>query len=87
MAGYAPGMLIVYILSFLVSVVSLSIILGVIYTKHRNLLYCIIIHQLFNFMLKLIIVDQNESVMALVIMAVLYTLTATVIYTMSRKKT
>lgn len=87
MTGYAPGILIVYILSFLVGVVSLSIILGVIYTKHRNLLYCIIIHQLFNFMLKLIIVDQNESVMALVIMAVLYTLTATVIYTMSRKKT
>ena len=85
MQGYTPGMLAIYILSFVVAVISLSVILGVIYTKHRNLLYCIIIHLLFNFMLKLIAIDQNEFVIALIIMAVLYTLVATVMYTRSRK--
>ena len=86
MTGYTPGMLVVYILSFIVTVISISIILGVIYTKHRNLWYCIIIHLLFNFMPNLLIVDQNEFVAVLAIMAVLYTLTATVMYIRSRKE-
>ncbi len=37
-------------------------------------------------MLKLIAIDQNELVIALIIMAVLYTLTASVMYTRSKKE-
>jgi hypothetical protein len=68
-------------------VVGISIIMGYIFGKHRNLIYCTIIHLLFNFLNALIIIDQESRVFALVIYAVLYLLTAGIMIFINRSRT
>ena len=50
MEGYSPVILIAYAAFFLTAVISFNVTLSYIYLKHKNLLYCIIMHQIFNFL-------------------------------------
>ena len=86
MEGLSPLNLIVYAVSFMGAVIGISIIMGYIFGKHRNLIYCTIIHLLFNFLNALIIIDQKSRVFALVIYAVLYLLTAGIMIFINRSR-
>ena len=50
MLGYSPVVLIAYAAFFLTAIISFNVTLSYIYLKHKNLLYCIIMHQMFNFL-------------------------------------
>ena len=86
MEGLSPLNLIVYAVSFMGAVIGISIIMGYIFGKHRNLIYCTIIHLLFNFLNALVIIDQKSRVFALVIYAVLYLLTAGIMIFINRSR-
>ena len=84
MAVLSPLNLVIYALSFMGSIIGMSIIMGYIFGKHRNLIYCTIIHLLFNFLNALVVYDQNSQVFALVIYAVLYLLAAGIMILVNR---
>ena len=84
MEGLSLLNLVIYALSFMGSIIGMSIIMGYIFGKHRNLFYCIIIHLLFNFLNSLVVYDQNSLVFALVIYAVLYLLAAGIMILVNR---
>lgn len=88
MEGLSPLNLIVYAVSFMGAVIGISIIMGYIFGKHRNLIYCTIIHLLFNFLNALLIIDNNQNslIFALVIYAVLYLLTAGIMIFINRSR-
>ena len=78
MEGLSPLDLVIYAISFIGAVVGISIIMGYIFGKHRNLIYCTIIHLLFNFLNALIIVDQNKMAIVVTVYAVLYLIAAVI---------
>lgn len=84
MEGLSQLNLVIYALSFMGSIIGMSIIMGYIFGKHRNLIYCTIIHLLFNFLNALVVYDQNSQVFALVIYAVLYLLAAGIMILVNR---
>ena len=88
MEGLSPLNLIVYAVSFMGAVIGISIIMGYIFGKHRNLIYCTIIHLLFNFLNALLSIDNNQNslIFALVIYAVLYLLTAGIMIFINRSR-
>ena len=86
MESLSPLNLIVYAVSFMGAIIGISIIMGYIFGKHRNLIYCTIIHLLFNFLNALIIIDQKSRVFVLVIYAVLYLLTAGIMIFINRSR-
>lgn len=77
--------LVVYAVSFIGAIIGISIIMGYIFGRHRNLIYCTIIHLLFNFLNALVIFDQNSLTSALAIYAVLYLLAAGITVLINRK--
>lgn len=86
MEGLSPLNLIIYAFSFIATVIGISIIMGYIFEQHRNLIYCTIIHLLFNFLNALIIIDQKSRVFALVIYALLYLLAAGIMIFINRSR-
>ncbi len=84
MEGFSPLNLVIYAVSFMGAVIGISIIMGYIYGKHRNLIYCTIIHLLFNFLNALVMIDQNRMPFAVAIYAVLYLLVAAVLILINR---
>ncbi len=78
MEGLSPLDLVIYAISFMGAVVGISIIMGYIFGKHRNLIYCTIIHLLFNFLNALIIIDQNRMALVVALYAVLYLIAAVI---------
>ena len=78
MEGLSPLNLVIYAVSFMGAVIGISIIMGYIFGKHRNLIYCTIIHLLFNFLNALVVMDQSRMTMALAIYAVLYLIVAVI---------
>ena len=78
MEGLSPLDLVLYAISFMGAVVGISIIMGYIFGKHRNLIYCTIIHLLFNFLNALIIIDQNKMAIVVAVYAVLYLIAAVI---------
>jgi membrane protease YdiL (CAAX protease family) len=56
--GYAGGDLLLYIVFFLVQIISLSIIMAVLYSREENLLIPIWIHFLVNFLVGLVNIEQ-----------------------------
>lgn len=76
--------LVIYAVSFMGAVMGISIIMGYIFGKHRNLIYCTIIHLLFNFLNALVMIDQNRMPFAVAIYAVLYLLVAAVMILINR---
>jgi len=57
MSGYAGLELLYYCVAFMVSVVSLSIIITYFYNKSKNVLIAMWLHFWFNFLLKIVIID------------------------------
>lgn len=50
-SGYKGLDLLIYCVAFMVSIVSCSVVMSVVYQKHKNILYAILIHQMVNFTL------------------------------------
>ena len=92
MEGYSPSILIIYIAGFMAAVISFNIIQSYIYLKHRNLLYCIIMHQLFNFLTGLFLIGTDRlpadkgMVVLIVTYAVCYALVAVVTVLVNKDK-
>ena len=86
MEGLSPLNLVIYALSFMGAIIGISIIMGYIFGRHRNLIYCTIIHLLFNFLNALLNIDQNSFISALAIYAVLYLLVAGIVILINRKR-
>ena len=86
MEGFAPVQLIIYAVSFMGAFIGFNLIIGCIFGKHRNLIYSIIIHQLFNFLTNLLILDLNSLVWTMVVIAVLYLLAAGIMIIMNKKE-
>lgn len=76
MSGYTGVELLQYICCFLISIVSLSVIITVCYTINRNLFIPILIHQLFNFS---IAIQAGDQLRILVVTAIGYGFAAAVI--------
>lgn len=57
-SGYSGVDLLLYIVFFMVSIVSLSLIIGVVYQgEGNNLIYAVLLHQMFNYTLQFLDVD------------------------------
>ena len=84
MEGLSALHLFVHAISFMGAIIGVSIVMGYIFGKHRNLVYCTIIHLLFNFLNALIVFDDNGQVFALIIYAVLYLTTAGIMILVNR---
>jgi len=56
-SGYTGVELLIYIVSFMVGIVSLSVVITVFYNRHANILIAMWIHFLFNFLLQLTDID------------------------------
>lgn len=57
LSGYSGLELVYYIIAFMVTVISLSIIITFFYNKSKNILIAMWIHFWFNFLLKIVIID------------------------------
>lgn len=55
--------LIIYILSFVIAIVSINIVMCLVFSRHRNIIYCIILHQLENFLVGSMILAPMTLVM------------------------
>lgn len=92
MEGYSPVILITYAAFFLTAIISSNVTLSYIYLKHKNLLYCIIMHQMFNFLCGLINIGTDVlpadkgTVVYLGICAVCYALVAVVTVLINKDK-
>lgn len=82
-SGYGFPELIIYIISFLVSIICCSIIISILYSKCRNLVIPIIVHLLNNYLLGLFTFDLIQS---LLIFATFYLL-ATFMLVLATRKT
>ncbi len=57
-SGYQGMDLLLYIVAFMVGLVSFSVIIGFVYDRGRNLLYAILLHQMLNFSGRLLEMDE-----------------------------
>lgn len=75
--------LIKYIVCFMISIVSLSIVMTVFYNLNKNLVVTITIHQLFNFLIGLINVNLTDIIMYC---ALLYFIAAVIVVAVNHKR-
>jgi membrane protease YdiL (CAAX protease family) len=83
LSGYSGMELLIYILSFMTSIVSFSILLSFFYTKGRNILVAMWFHFLFNFSLKIV---QIEIIQLLGYLSVFLSLSAVILVIIERKQ-
>ena len=81
--GFTGINLIKYITFFMITIISVSIIITVFYNLNRNLLVPIMIHQLFNFLIGIISWDLIELIKYY---AILYLLVAIILVIMNPRK-
>ena len=81
-SGYSGTDLLIYIIAFLVAILSLSILITYFYNKSKNVFIAIWIHFWFNFLLKILIIDILPL---LLYFSVGYLLIAIIIVTMNNK--
>ena len=86
MNGFTPGRLIIYAISFMGAFIGFNIIIGYIFSNKRNLVYAIIVHQLFNFLTKLINMDADILICLMVLFAVFYLATAVIMILINKNK-
>ncbi len=92
MDGYSPAMLIAYAASFLTAIISFNVTLSFIYLKYRNLLYCILMHQMFNFLTSLFnfgtdaLPGDKAMVVFMVISTICYALVAVITVLINKDK-
>ncbi|MCK5129445.1 MAG: CPBP family intramembrane metalloprotease [Clostridiales bacterium] len=82
-SGYLGVELLIYSISFMVAIVSLSIIMGFFYKLNKNLFVPIIMHLLFNLLLALIVADLLP---ALICASICYFTVAVVLVIVNPKK-
>ncbi len=82
LSGYAGVQLLAYVLSFLVAIVSLSMIMAFFYNRCQNILIAMWIHFLFNFPVQLI---KVEPLQILPYLAAGYFVAATILVACARK--
>ncbi|MBP0973317.1 MAG: CPBP family intramembrane metalloprotease [Oscillospiraceae bacterium] len=72
--------LLIYILAFIVQTTSQTVVFGYIYTKHRNLVYTILIHTFDNFLAGTLVVDATSRMASAfyIIQAAVYVIAALV---------
>lgn len=76
-SGYKGVDLLIYILAFLTSIISATIIMGIIRSYNKNILYSISIHFLFNYSVS--VVYTGSTLYLLVPFAIIYTIVAIVL--------
>jgi len=81
LSGYTGADLIIYIITFMISITALSILISLFYDKQRNLFIPILMHFLFNFLLKIVSIDV---ISVLIYTSVFYT-AAVVIFLLLRR--
>lgn len=82
-SGYTGLELVKYCLLFMIGIISLSIIMTCFYNLSKNLLFPIVIHQLFNFLLALIVADLLDI---LFFVMILYFIAALIIVIINPKE-
>ena len=75
-SGYTGVDLILYIIAFIVSITSTSIIIGICYNRCKNLFVPIWIHFMFNFVFTMFSGDEHDMLIGFVGIAVLYAFAA-----------
>lgn len=80
LSGYAGIQLLTYIISFLVYIISASVIMTVFYHRNHNLLIPIIAHQLFNYFLAM---QTGDVLQNLMVTAIVYLIVAIVLVLVS----
>ena len=60
-SGFEGTNLLLYILFFMVGLISFSVIIGYVYNRGGNLLYPIVLHQMLNFSGRLLEIDELVS--------------------------
>ena len=83
-SGYTGIQLVQYIICFLISIVSVSIIMTVFYNLNHNLVITMMIHQFFNYFMAIQIGDKLHT---FAITTILYFIVAVVLILISYKKT
>ena len=73
-SGYKGFDLLIYCVTFLISIVSASVVMSVIYKKYKNILYAILIHQMVNFTLDILYTGDLLDIF--IPISVLYFMTA-----------
>lgn len=83
-SGYKGLDLLIYCVTFLIAIVSASVVMSVIYKKYKNILYAVLIHQMVNFTLDIL---YNGDLLDIFIpTAVLYFMAAVVICVLNPEK-
>lgn len=83
MSGYSGMQLVQYIICFLVSIVSVSVMITVFYNLNRNLVIPIMIHQLFNYFMA---IQIGDTLHILTVTTLLYFLLAVILVSVNYRK-
>ena len=83
-SGYKGFDLLIYCVTFLISIVSASVVMSVIYKKYINILYAVLIHQIVNFTLDILYTGDLLDIF--IPISVLYFMTAVVICILNPEK-
>lgn len=76
-SGYKGFDLLIYCVTFLIAIVSASVVMSIIYKKYKNILYAILIHQMVNFTLDILYTGDLLDIF--IPISVLYLVSAVVI--------
>ena len=86
MEGYAPVNLIIYVFAFMIAIMSFNVLLSYIFSSHRNILYCVLMNQMFNFLGQLLNIKADEFIVYIILCAVFYFVTAVITVIVSKKR-
>ena len=86
MEGYTPVNLIVYIFAFMIAIMSFNVLLSYIFSSRRNILYCVVMHQMFNFLGQLLNIQTDEFIVYMILCAVFYFVAAVITVIVSKKR-
>jgi len=73
-SGYSGFNLLFYALSFMLAIVSFSLFITYFYNKKRNILVAVWIHFIFNVLIQVVAFDNNELILLMFFIALLYSL-------------
>lgn len=79
--GYSPLKVLFYAVSFVVAITSATVVMGYIFLKKRNLIYCILLHQLVNYLFGAVyILDRCEIFIIYAILQLIVALIVIIIH-------
>lgn len=83
-SGYKGWDLLIYCITFLIAIVSASVVMSIIYKRYKNILYAVLIHQMVNFTLDILYTGDLLDIF--IPISVLYFMTAVVICIVNTEK-